>query len=260
MAGSSSSSLDASFDAVESSAELLAGLVTPLDDEQLMLPAYPTEWSIADVLSHIGSGAVIFQRHLDDALGDQQTPDDFAPSVWDTWNAKSPRQKADDALAADRALIERVDSLTEADRARFRFAMGPMTFDLTGFIGLRLNEHVLHTWDVNVALDPSAVLPPDAATLVVKELGLIAQYTAKATGATRTITIRTTAPTRQFTIDLTSDAVTFSPDATERDPDLTLPAEAFVRLVYGRLDPQHTPAVDGDSTALDELRHVFPGP
>jgi hypothetical protein len=41
-------------------------------------------------------------------------------------------------------------------------------------------------------------------------------------------------------------------------PDLELPAEAFVRLVYGRLDPAHTPPVSGTAD-LDELRSVFPG-
>ncbi|MGH9020497.1 MAG: hypothetical protein ACRDV0_05700, partial [Acidimicrobiales bacterium] len=40
--------------------------------------------------------------------------------------------------------------------------------------------------------------------------------------------------------------------------ELTLPAEALCRLVYGRLDPAHTPpGVEGD--ALDFLRGVFGG-
>jgi hypothetical protein len=39
-----------------------------------------------------------------------------------------------------------------------------------------------------------------------------------------------------------------------------LPAEALIRLVYGRLDPDHTPAVKGDPDVLDRLRRVFPGP
>jgi hypothetical protein len=39
-----------------------------------------------------------------------------------------------------------------------------------------------------------------------------------------------------------------------------LPAEAFCRLVYGRLDPDHTPPFSGDAALLDALRSVFPGP
>jgi hypothetical protein len=41
---------------------------------------------------------------------------------------------------------------------------------------------------------------------------------------------------------------------------LTMTAEAFVRLVYGRLDPEHTPeSVDASGTDLDDLRRAFPG-
>ena len=40
---------------------------------------------------------------------------------------------------------------------------------------------------------------------------------------------------------------------------MVLPAEALVRLVYGRLDPDHTPSFDGDEADLDELRRAFPG-
>jgi hypothetical protein len=37
-----------------------------------------------------------------------------------------------------------------------------------------------------------------------------------------------------------------------------MPSEAFVRLVYGRLDPDHTP-VGVESPELDSLRRLFPG-
>ena len=47
--------------------------------------------------------------------------------------------------------------------ARLQFSMGPITVDFDGFIGMRLSEHTLHTWDVEVALDPHATLD-DAAT------------------------------------------------------------------------------------------------
>src|SRR5687768_6139101 len=71
--------------ALDSSVRRLADLVRPLDDDALARPAYPSEWSIADVLSHIGSGAVIFGRLLADGLAGTPTPDDFNPSVWDRW-------------------------------------------------------------------------------------------------------------------------------------------------------------------------------
>jgi uncharacterized protein (TIGR03083 family) len=252
--------MDTYLPALRSSAVRLRGLVEPLDDARLETPAYPSEWTIADVLSHLGSGAVILDRRLDDALLGRSTPDDFAPSVWDAWNAKSPRIKADDALAADGGFVERLGSLTDAERARFSFALGPLTFDFAGFVGLRLNEHALHTWDIAVVLDPAAVVPGEAAALIVDNLELVARFTAKPTGRTRTVAVRTTDPVRDFTVALDTDRVTFTPGGIGGAPAVELPAEAFVRLVYGRLDADHTPAVTGDTEVLDELRRVFPGP
>jgi len=43
--------------ALRASVEHLPSVVEPLSDAQLDEPAYPAEWTIADVLSHIGSGA-----------------------------------------------------------------------------------------------------------------------------------------------------------------------------------------------------------
>ncbi|HTD49062.1 MAG TPA: hypothetical protein VK771_00595, partial [Acidimicrobiia bacterium] len=71
----------------------------------------------------------------------------------------------------------------------------------------------------------------------------------------------TTRPDRAFTVIIEPGNVTFSPAASSTDPNLTMPAEGLIRLVYGRLDPAHTPtSVTGDAGALDQLRKVFPGP
>lgn len=243
------------------SSDHLRDLVTPLDDATLEAQAYPTEWSIAQVLSHIGSGAVILQRRLDDGLAGRAFPDDFAPGVWDAWNAKSARAMADDALISDAALVERLEGLSDGDLAGFRFRLGPREFDGHGMIGLRLNEHTFHTWDVEVALVPAATLAPGATALVIDNLEFAARFSARPTGSDRTVTVRTTDPERTFAIRLTPDAVTFTPGGGNGggDPDLTLPAEAFARLVYGRLDRDHTPAFEGDADLLAELRRAYPG-
>jgi hypothetical protein len=44
---------------LRNSHERLAGLVTPLTPDQLRAQSYDTEWTIAQVLSHLGSGAEI---------------------------------------------------------------------------------------------------------------------------------------------------------------------------------------------------------
>ena len=50
------------LEVLRTSVARLGATVERLGPGQLAAPAYPAEWTIADVLSHLGSGAVIFQR------------------------------------------------------------------------------------------------------------------------------------------------------------------------------------------------------
>jgi len=246
--------------ALRSSVDRLAALVRPLDESAITDQAYPSEWSVADVLSHLGSGAVIMLRSLDDALAGTAKPDGFNQGVWDAWNAKSPRAKVDESLAADSALTARLEAVGPEDRARFKSSLGPFELDWDAFVGLRLNEHLLHEWDVDVALDPAAALASDGTTVVVDNLELVGRFAAKASGDPRTITIGTTDPDRWFTMTIEADGAHLTSADGEEQPDLSLPAEAFIRLVYARLDPDHTPStVSGEPAVLDQLRAVFPG-
>jgi uncharacterized protein (TIGR03083 family) len=230
-----------------------------MSDEELTAGAYPAEWSVAQVLSHLGSSAVIMQRRLEDALAGENTPDDFAPGVWDAWNAKSPVAQRDDALAADAALLARIEAVPPVERDTFASAMGPMTLGFAQFVGMRLNEHAFHTWDIEVVANPAATIPAPVAALVVDNLELVARFTAKPTGDTTAITVATTDPERGFTVAITPDGVALTSGAAAASPDVELPAEAFARLVYGRLDAQHSPPAP-HGPALDGLRRVFPGP
>jgi len=250
---------DARIEALRSSVDRLRTLVSPMSDADLTRPAYPSEWSVADVCSHIGSGAVIMHRGLDDTLAGSAAPDNFAPQVWDSWNAKTPAAQRDDALAADAAFLAGIENVTAEQRAAFSLNMGPMKLGFDAFVGMRLNEHAFHVWDIEVALDPSATIPPQVAAVVVDNLEMIARFSAKPTGATTTVTVATTEPPRSFTVALSPESVTFTPSAGPGAAGVALTAEAFARLVYGRLDPRHTP--DGvDDPAIGVLRHVFPGP
>src|SRR5262245_7142448 len=130
--------MEAQIAALQSSVERLRAVVGALDDSQLEQQAYPTEWRIADVLSHLGSGAVISVRRLDDGLDGTTMPDDFAPMVWAQWNAKTPREKADDALTADRVFLDRLLALDDAKKPGFSAVLGPLTLDFAQFVGLRV--------------------------------------------------------------------------------------------------------------------------
>jgi uncharacterized protein (TIGR03083 family) len=247
--------------ALRSSVDRLADLVRPLNDTSLARQSYSTEWTIADVLSHIGSGAVISRRGLQSALDHSEPPDDFNQRVWDEWNAKSPRAKADDGLEADAQLMAAFEETAPEDQAQFKRSMGPLELDWNAFIGMRLNEHLLHEWDVAVTLDETALLAQDGTAVVVDNLELIARFTAKPKGDPRTITVSTTDPERSFVVTVEPEQVRFSRADPGGQPDISMPAESLIRLVYGRLDPDHTPpSVVGERALLDQLRSIFPGP
>ena len=250
----------APIDVLRASVDRLHDLADGLDDGQLTSPSYCAEWSIAQVLSHVGSGAVIARRNLEDTRSGTDTPSHFNQSVWDEWDAKTPGAQRDEALAVDRALMDALEAVPDDQRAKLTFPMGPLSLGFDQLVSLRLNEHAFHTWDIAVVLDGAAGLPDDATSVVVDNLSLIAHFSGRSGGQERTITVRTTNPGRELAVRLAGDGVELSTGEAAPSPDLELPAEAFCRLVYGRLDPDHTPHVSGDPAVLATLRAVFPGP
>jgi hypothetical protein len=102
-------------------------------------------------------------------------------------------------------------------------------------------------------------LLPAAVPYVVDALGLVARYTGKPDGGAA-VRLHTTDPRLDLTVSMGDDGAVIAPSVDAARPDLVLPAEALVRLVYGRLDPDHTPATTGDDAVIDRLRAVFPGP
>jgi uncharacterized protein (TIGR03083 family) len=247
------------IEALRHSHDRLQNLAGPLTASQLEQGSCCSEWTIAQALSHLGSQAEIFGLFLQAGLTGQQPPGltEFGP-IWDVWNAKSPQAQAADALVADEATVERFESLGADERARLRLNAFGMELDLAGVSRMRLGEHAIHTWDVAAALDPSATVAPDAVALLIDTIGPLAARTGKPDGKQRRLHVATTGPERHFVLE-TSDAVSLTEAASEPGaPDLRLPAESLVRLIYGRLDPAHTP-VAADSAGLDDLRGLFPG-
>jgi MDMPI C-terminal domain len=119
------------------------------------------------------------------------------------------------------------------------------------------------TWDVLVALDPAATLAPDAVALLIDALEQVAARSAKPDGKQRTVRVSTTDPEHQF-VPTTGDEVTLiqaDGDAPSEPglAELRLPAEALIRLVYGRLDEAHTPPAETAGVELDDLRQIFRG-
>jgi hypothetical protein len=114
---------------------------------------------------------------------------------------------------------------------------------------------------VLVALDPAATLPRDAVDLMVDSMDPLVERFGKTEQpiATR---LDLTDPDGSFVLETGPDGGTLAAAGEDRPSGGTvrLPAEAFIRLLYGRLDPDHTPSsVTTDGADLDVLRRAFPG-
>ncbi len=185
------------IDALRRSHDRLHAVAGPLDLDQLQQTSYASEWSIAQVLSHIGSQAEIFGLFLDAGLSEQDPPGpDAFPPIWETWNAKSPQDQAADALRADETVTARFESLDDDQLKRFRLSLFGMDLDAAGLARMRLGEHAVHTWDVAVALDPAATLAPDAVGLLIDTLGQLAARAGKPGGIQRRLHVSTSSPVR----------------------------------------------------------------
>lgn len=246
--------------ALRSSHARFAGLVDGLTEEQVTGPSYDDdEWTIADVSSHLGSQAEIFRPFLEAGLTGDQPPgnDSFAP-IWDRWNAMAPADQVRESVARNEELVERLEALDDDQRASFRVPLFGSEQDLAGFAAMRLGEHAVHTWDVAVALDPTATVSADAVDLLIDGLDArLARFGKPVAGATPVV-VETTAPERRVVLDL-DPAVAAGSAPGGASADVVLPAEALLRLVYGRLDPAHTPESVVDTNALATLRRAFPG-
>ncbi len=222
-------------------------------------------------MSHLGSGAEIAMLMLPAALGEGEPPgpEAFQP-VWDAWNAKSPDAQVADGLAADEEQVHQLERLTDDQLAAIRMPFFGLDLDAVGLIRLRLGEHALHTWDVAVAADPAAVVPADAVALLIDN---VPQFLAPRLGKPQEdpvrLRLRTFGPDRDYLFtaaesvaltDLRGDTAALASADAEGLNEVSMPAEALLRLAYGRLDPAHTPSdVVASPDDLDRLRAVFPG-
>jgi uncharacterized protein (TIGR03083 family) len=260
------SNADAVIAALRSGFDSLAAVVSPLSDEQLACPTGAEEWDVSQVLSHLGSGAEITQNTLQVSLEGKPNPGlEFNKTIWERYDTATPRERLEWFLASNEALTQSVESLSEETRDSLRVDLGflPFPVDVATAASYRLNELTLHSWDVRVGFDPAATLAPEATPHLLAIDGNLAGFLGKADaldGMTAVIAVTTTDPGQSFTLTL-GEKVTVSAGAPEQaDGALGLPAEAWLRLLTGRLKPQYTPdgiAATG-AASLDLLRRVFP--
>jgi len=248
--------------ALRGSHDRFRSLVTGLDGHDLETTSYDSEWTLAQVASHIGSGAEIFRLILEAGLGGVEPPGvEAMHPIWNAWNARGAVAQRDEALAADEGLVAAFETTTDAEREKFRMSLFGMDVDLAGLAAMRLSELAVHTWDIAVALDPKSTIDADAVRLLLAGLGRTAARSGKPVAEPFTVLLLTSEPAGAYLVSAGQTAsIETATASTTADGTATLPAEAYVRLVYGRLDPEHTPSVsESGARGLVDLRAVFQG-
>jgi uncharacterized protein (TIGR03083 family) len=248
------------------SQERLDKLLAPMSGDELAADSYAAEWSIAQVASHLGSGAEIFGLIVDAGVRGTNAPgrEAFA-GVWARWDAKELTAQGRDALDSIGRFIAGAESLSAEQRERWQIDVFGAHFDLAGLLAMRLAEHVLHAWDIAVMADPETALLDDEVPFVIDNLARIASRSGRTVQQAPRVRVVLPDMQRGFDLTLDGESPTLAPAATlgadNAAASLHAPAEAFIRLVYGRLDADHTPdSVRADGIGLDTLRRAFPGP
>ncbi len=254
---------DQSIAELRANHDRLATFVDDLTEADLKSPSGAAEWTVAEVLSHLGSGAEIQHHTIARAVTGDTGDGPDNQEIWDRWNALPPLEQATGFVESDRRLVELLESLTPEQRESTRVDLGflPAPVSVDTPVAMRLNEQTLHGWDARVGIDPTAGLSAEAAELVLRHYTDSMSFMLGFIGRAD----RLDAPVRLAVGDrviVIEDAVGLEP-AGEGAPTATYdgPLEAAVRLLAGRLSPEHTPAgthVTGNVT-LDQLRQVFPG-
>jgi uncharacterized protein (TIGR03083 family) len=236
--------------------------VAGLTEEQLTAPSGASEWKIADVLSHLGSGAEIGWYPVKAAATGETVDAPENQEVWDRWNGLAPADQAKGFVEYDEQSVATYEGLSPEQRESVTIDLGflPQPVPLATALGMRLNEQALHGWDVRVGLDPAAGLGDESAALLAEHFSstmtFLLGFVGKAEGvADSRIGIG------GYVIVIEDGAVRLEAGDGETTATFHGPLEAAVRLLAGRLTPDHTPdgvRVEGN-VSLDDLRRVFPG-
>jgi hypothetical protein len=126
---------------------------------------------------------------------------------------------------------------------------------------MRLSEHAVHSWDVEVAVDPAARVSQDAVVLLLGALPQMMQWMGKKAAEPAVVAVTATSPDGAYTID--TGGVTLTPGAAEApaSASVELTSEALLRMVYGRVDESTVASGElrAENVTLAQLQAVFPG-
>ncbi len=244
----------------------LAQRVGAFTDVDLARQSACAEWDVAQVLSHLGSGAEIGIGTLDAVLAGTDPPGrEASEPIWARWNAMSRAEHQANWLTMTDRHLAGLEALSDEQLSTLRVTLSflPEPLDAAGFLALRLNEQALHHWDVAVTFDAGAVIPEPATELLVDVTTGMMRWLGHANrwrGEATLVALTLTAPARDWTLVIDETVNIDQAPAAHADVRLIAPSETFIRLAAGRLRDADVSrvAIEGP-LKLGDLAVLFPG-
>ena len=257
--------------------EFLGGL----SPEQMSRPSACDAWQVRDVASHLIGGA---ERQLESMrrgrAGESGPPEGFQPqdtTAVSTTNAGRDierRERLGDSLltAFDAAYAELAQELdgfaSSGDWGTLCWHMRRGAMPASDYVELRIQELVVHDWDMRSALDDGASLDPRGIPALMdaspKWLGMTFRPGPRLDAP---VTFRFDTGGKNLTVTVEGDRFEFQDDAEgESAADLVLACqpEDYLLFIYGRIGGQQaldsgTLTADGDTALLPRFEAWFKG-
>ena len=248
----------------------LLGYLAALEPEGWEEQSACAEWPVRQVVSHIGSQPLIHGAMLEANLrGAEPMTDEQRRAIWDRFDSLGPDELLRELRQGNEEYFRLIASLTDEQLgATISGFAGPAP--VATYLAGRLNELVIHAWDIVWARDMAATLASDAVpdlvglNLTPTRLAGLVKPDRSERLVDKTVEFHLRDPEGFVTLRLARDNVE-ALEAEADDPDLRaeLAAEVFVRLLWGRYDV--AAGVLGGQLILSQpalaqpLQALFPG-
>ncbi len=229
--------------AVQREAAAMAADWRRRDDAAWEAPTACSAWTAREVAAHVTDGAeraVVVARA---ALAGEPVPQ------YDTAERRRrhaalrslPGDELADRLERDLAAVfQTLNGVPAATLHGTTVSLGGGPHTLAQFADQRLVETALHAWDTGGGRDRDATIAPESAAAMTDfVLWRVPRLAHAADGRGTALRYRCELEGTgggPITLDIGPDRVTATRGGADASPALTLPVEAFIRLVWGRLD------------------------
>jgi uncharacterized protein (TIGR03083 family) len=213
----------------------LGAHLAQLDADGWLEQSYSSEWRVYQVVSHVASGARLFQGNLVHWFdGGPPLSREDMQRVWAEFDALAPGEMLAAFRQATQDYFARLERLpSEAGTTEVDSFLGRRPAQ--SMFALRLNEVVLHTWDVLVARDRFARLPADAVEVVLPAQMELRSWRAPAPLAGKRVRLSTPDSRQQWLLDFRGEKPALAENPTqEAEISVDAPAEELARLLTGR--------------------------